>query len=243
MSYHVLISIVVVIAGITSLYLLLALFQNYLPTQAASEVRKLSKVAQAPFPQLRRESQEVSQSTHILNQGDARRERFSRTSLVKNLRHGAWSMSPMLFHLYSLSVSIGVAAAVASIADPFVIPFALLSGPLSMRLALRRSIEQRTRRFSNDYPQFLMTTVSLLKTGMTPSGALQEAALGLESESLVRKEVLSMIERIRVGMSEEKSIGGFAETIAHPEIELFVQSLLLGLRMGGELSGLARALV
>jgi tight adherence protein B len=141
-----------------------------------------------------------------------------------------------MFHLSSIVLSLAIAIMVATVADRFILPISLLAGPLIMRLALRRSVERRTKRFSDDYPQFLMTVVSLLKTGMTPSGALEEAARGLEPESLVRTEVLLMIERVRVGISEEKSIGGFAETIEHPEIELFVQSLLLGLRVGGSLA-------
>jgi tight adherence protein B len=138
--------------------------------------------------------------------------------------------------MLSVVISLGVAASLSAVAAPFIVAFSLLAGPLIMRLSLRQSVEFRSKRFSQDYPQFLMTVVSLLKTGMTPTGALEAAARGLEPGSLVRKEILLMIERVRVGMSEERSIGVFAEDIEHPEIELFVQSLLLGLRMGGSLA-------
>ena len=37
-------------------------------------------------------------------------------------------------------------------------------------------------------------------------------------------------------MSEDLSIGAFGEDVAHPEIELFVQALLLSRKVGGNLS-------
>ena len=45
-----------------------------------------------------------------------------------------------------------------------------------------------------------------------------------------------MLERLRFGVSEDKSIGAFGEDIYHTEIELFVQALLLSRRVGGNLS-------
>ena len=45
-----------------------------------------------------------------------------------------------------------------------------------------------------------------------------------------------MVERLRFGVPEDKSIGSFGEDIYHPEIELFVQALLLSRRVGGTLS-------
>jgi tight adherence protein B len=52
----------------------------------------------------------------------------------------------------------------------------------------------------------------------------------------VKQEVELMLERLRLGVAEERSIGSFGEDINHPEIELFVQALLLGRSVGGSLS-------
>jgi tight adherence protein B len=76
----------------------------------------------------------------------------------------------------------------------------------------------------------------MLKTGLNPIQALEACALNLEPGSLVRQEVELMLERLRLGVSEERSIGSFGEDINHAEIELFVQSLLLSRRVGGNLS-------
>jgi len=113
---------------------------------------------------------------------------------------------------------------------------ALLSGAVFMNWLLNRRINRRFERFDADYPQFLLAFVGMLKTGLNPIQGLQAAAEGLEEGSLVREEVQIMLERLRMGVSEERSIGSFGEDIHHPEIELFVQALILSRRVGGNLS-------
>jgi tight adherence protein B len=112
----------------------------------------------------------------------------------------------------------------------------VFAGPLFMGWLLQLRITSRFQEFDADYPQFLLSVVSLLKTGMNVMSALEAAARGLEEGSLTRSEVELMIERLRYGVSEDKSIGAFGEDIYHPEIELFVQALLLSRRVGGTLS-------
>ena len=97
-------------------------------------------------------------------------------------------------------------------------------------------MNRRFNAFDQDYAPFILQLVSLLKTGMNVMGALEAGAQGLEETSLVREEVELMMERLRFGVSEDKSIGCFGEDINHPEIELFVQALLLSRRVGGTLS-------
>jgi tight adherence protein B len=71
---------------------------------------------------------------------------------------------------------------------------------------------------------------------MNPMNALEAASAGMNEGALVKAEVDMMIERLRFGVSEDRSIGSFGEDIDHPEIELFVQALLLSRRVGGTLS-------
>jgi tight adherence protein B len=97
-------------------------------------------------------------------------------------------------------------------------------------------MEARFKKFDKDYPQFILSLVGMLKTGLNPIQGLEAAASNLEERSLVRVEVELMLERLRLGVSEERSIGSFGEDINHPEIELFVQALLLSRRVGGNLS-------
>jgi len=113
---------------------------------------------------------------------------------------------------------------------------ALTAGPLVVNGYLNRRIRRRVERFDLDFPQFLLAVVSMLKTGLNPVQALEAAAENLEEDSVVRQEVELMLERFRVGVPEDRSIGSFAEDIPQPEIELFVQALLLSRRVGGNLS-------
>ena len=45
-----------------------------------------------------------------------------------------------------------------------------------------------------------------------------------------------MLERLRFGVNEDFAIGSFAESVDHPDIELFVQAMLLSKQVGGSLS-------
>jgi tight adherence protein B len=97
-------------------------------------------------------------------------------------------------------------------------------------------MKKRFNRFDADYPQFLLSFVGMLKIGLNPIQALEAASGSLDERSLVRVEVELMLERLKLGVSEERSIGSFGEDVNHPEIELFVQSLILSRRVGGNLS-------
>ena len=113
---------------------------------------------------------------------------------------------------------------------------ALTTGPLIVNAFINFRVGSRFKRFDRDFPAFLLSFVGMLKTGLNPMQALEACAVNLEDTSLVRQEVELMLERLRLGVSEERSIGSFGEDVNHPEIELFVQSLLLSRRVGGNLS-------
>ncbi|MGI6680747.1 MAG: type II secretion system F family protein [Bdellovibrionota bacterium] len=101
---------------------------------------------------------------------------------------------------------------------------------------LDRAINKRFEAFDKDYPTFLQSVVSLLKSGMNILSAIESASDGLEPSSLLRQEVGIMLERLRMGTGEEKAIGNFGASINHPEIELFIQAIILGKSLGGALS-------
>ncbi len=160
----------------------------------------------------------------------------SKITLEKKLRYARWRISPIIFHILEVAVSsIVFTVCVYKFNIVFQI-LSLLSGPVFMRWILNLMIDRRFRKFDADYPAFLLSVVSMLKTGMNPIQALDAAARGLDQASLVRSEVELMIERLRLGVAEDRSIGSFGEDIFHSEIELFVQALILSRRVGGTLS-------
>lgn len=161
----------------------------------------------------------------------------SRLTLRKKLKFAQWTMPPIIFRVCEVGISVLMFALayLLGLNVAFLI-VGLLSGPVFMRWILNLMIDRRFKAFDKDYPSFLLSLVSLLKTGMNTMTALEAAAKGLEEGSLVKQECELMIERLRYGVSEDKSIGAFGEDIYHPEIELFVQALLLSRRVGGVLS-------
>ncbi len=160
----------------------------------------------------------------------------SRLTLSKKLKYAQWNVSIITL----IFLEIVISAALYSLTSPYIgillKVFVICSGPIIIRALIHRAIERRFNAFDADYPQFLMSVVGLLKTGMSPMNAIEAAGNGLPPKSLVRLEVKKLIERMRMGISEERSIGLFADTIHHPETELFIQALLLSKRVGGALS-------
>jgi tight adherence protein B len=163
-------------------------------------------------------------------------KRGAETLLGVKLRHGNWSMTPVMYRSVQVAVSL-LAFYLVGHFDARILQFASLAvGPLLVGGLLNRSITRRERLFDQDYGQFLISAAGLLKTGLSAPRAIEEAVQGLEPRSLVKQEILSLGKRLQLGIDEEQTIGQFARSIRHPEIELFIQALLLNRRIGGTLS-------
>lgn len=163
-------------------------------------------------------------------------ENKSELTLEKMLKYAQWKISPFMFRVWQVLIGIFSFIVGLRIFDFFFAFWLLFLGVLVMDILLEFSMERRFNSFDKDYPQFLLSLVGLLKTGMNTLTSLESSAEGLEQGAMVREEVSLMIERLRFGVSEERSVGSFGEDINHPEIELFVQALLLNKRLGGNLS-------
>jgi tight adherence protein B len=172
------------------------------------------------------------------NQGEAtkKQEDVSAPGLSRRLYFARWSINAVQYRILQLSVTAIVVVGVS----PFLkLPLVLLAAgmtPLLIEAILEKCIRTRFNSFDRDYPDFLMAFVSRLKSGMNSLTALQSAATGFSESSLLRAEVELMLERIRLGIQEEQAISAFGETIPHPEIDLFVQGLILSRRVGGNFS-------
>jgi Flp pilus assembly protein TadB len=158
-------------------------------------------------------------------------------TLQKRLKYAQLSeYPPYLFAIAQIVLSVAAFLLVRPYCYELLQIFSLSTGPLLVNGFITLRINNRVNRFDKDFPAFLLSFVGMLKTGLNPLQALDACASNLEPNSLVRQEVELMLERLRLGVSEERSIGSFGEDINHPEIELFVQSLLLSRRVGGNLS-------
>lgn len=171
------------------------------------------------------------------NAVDAEPERIRGVTLDMKLRYAdlAW-MPTYMVGLLQVLISLCVFAIAYAYLRTMLQILALCLGPLIVNGWINFRIAKRVKQFDADFAQFLLSVVGMLKTGLNPVQALEAAVDSLEEESLVRQEVELMLERVRMGVAEDRSIGAFGEDIDQPEIELFVQALLLSKRVGGTLS-------
>jgi tight adherence protein B len=159
-----------------------------------------------------------------------------RMTLEKKLRYARWPITPIQFRAIQGFVTLFLFLPVYLHATIFIQAMVLILTPMIVMSVLDYAINRRFEAFDKDYPVLLLSYVSLLKTGMNAIQGMEAAAKGLEPDSLVRAEVELLIERLRLGLTEEQAISAFGEDVAHPELELFVQSLILSRRVGGTLS-------
>jgi tight adherence protein B len=160
----------------------------------------------------------------------------SKVTLETKFTYAQWTFSPIAYRAGQILVGILLFLLVYEKCNFVVQVIAFYTGFLIFDTVLASKIKLRFRAFDVDYPQFLASLVGLLKTGMNPMTAIAASSKALEADSLVRRECELMLERMRYGVSEDQSIGGFAGDVPHPEIELFVQALLLSRQVGGTLS-------
>lgn len=168
--------------------------------------------------------------------GNKESDRTGALTVTKRLKYAEIDIPTIFFHGAEVVISLVSFSIAFKFFDIPLQVVSLISGPLICRAVLNQIVNHRFKSFDRDYPPFILSLVGLLKTGMNPIQAMEAAANGLEETSLVRFEVEQMLERLRLGVPEDKSIGTFAETVYHPEIELFVQALLLSRKVGGTLS-------
>jgi tight adherence protein B len=172
-------------------------------------------------------------------EGDIDRKKVvssSRMTLEKRLQNANWPITPLQFRAIQVFAAIILLIPAYLKFTVFIQITAFVMGPLIVNEILVGAMAKRFEAFDEDYPVLLLSYVSLLKTGMSAIGGLEAAAKGLDDDSLVRAEVELLIERLRLGMTEEQAISAFGEDVPHPELELFVQSLILSKRVGGTLS-------
>lgn len=175
--------------------------------------------------------------TEAAEEAKVEKLRSSRVTLEKLLKYANWKIPPLAFRLVQLSTGlILMGISFWFKANPVLMSMLTWLGWIVPSWVLMHFVNKRFMAFEADYAPFLMSLVGLIKTGMNPMTALQASADGLEPGSLVKSEVELLLERLRLGVAEDLSIGAFGEDVAHPEIELFVQALLLSRKVGGNLS-------
>lgn len=172
-------------------------------------------------------------------EGDVSKEQEeakSKVILKMKLKYARLPISPIHFRIFQVLLTLLFLLPALIFQSWIFVLLGVVLGLVVSSSMLEYLNERRFLAFDKDYPVMLLSLVGLLKTGLNTLSALEAAGKGLPEESLVRREVELMLERIRLGLDETQAIGAFGEDIPHPEIELFVQALLLSTTVGGKLS-------
>ncbi len=171
-------------------------------------------------------------------QGDSLKKTkdITRPGTDKLIYYARWPITAGQFAVIKWATTAIVIAGIYAFVQIPLIILTFIMSPLLIHSLLERAVRKRFNSFDKDYPDFLMSLVSRIKSGMNSFTAIDSASSGFDERSLLRAEVMLMLERVKIGIPEESAIGEFGETVPHPEIELFVQALILSRRVGGNLS-------
>jgi tight adherence protein B len=168
------------------------------------------------------------------------RKKFNRLSdMERRLKYGQVNITPSQFRLIILAAIAAfyiLLLMVPRINNLIQLIIAVWGGSLLVNYYINRRTRIQFDAFDRDFAPFIMAFVGLLKSGMNLMAGMEAASERLGPDSLLRMEVVRMLERLRFGVNEDFAIGSFAESVDHPDIELFVQAMLLSKQVGGSLS-------
>lgn len=165
-----------------------------------------------------------------------KKQDITRPGIDRLLYYARWPITANQYLTIKWAIVVIIMGGIYPFVKPPLLILNFILTPLLIDAMLQRAVKKRFTNFDKDYPDFLMSLVSRIKSGMNSFTAIDSAAGGFDERSLLRAEVMLMLERVKIGIQEEQAIGEFGETIPHPEIELFVQALILSRRVGGNLS-------
>ena len=100
---------------------------------------------------------------------------------------------------------------------------------------LNKKILKRCQNFEEDYPAFLISLASCIKSGKDPLQALLLVKDLFVDTSILKEKLLDVLLNIQEGMSEEAAISEFAKDIKHPDIDLFRVAFVLSRKEGSGL--------
>jgi tight adherence protein B len=102
-------------------------------------------------------------------------------------------------------------------------------------LRIKLAISRRAEAFERDYPAFLLSLSSSIRTGIDPLMAFSQCGELFPQDSVLRSEVQKTSLLIERGAQENAAIGNFARTIDHPDIGLFRAAMILSRQQGSSL--------
>lgn len=117
-------------------------------------------------------------------------------------------------------------------------------GKLTEKMPIRRKVSRRGKdTFDRDFPTFLLSLGSAIRTGQDPLVAMFRVGELFQKDSYIAEELRSLKDSVERGMHEDECIRNFAVTSSHPDLPLFRTAFLLARKQGSSLSRCLERLV
>lgn len=137
-----------------------------------------------------------------------------------------------LLFLAALFVCLAITISLQSL-----LPLLVWGGALLLLFVrLQRLTFQRAQSFENDYTALLVSLVTGVRTGLDPLDALLRTKNLFPEKSVMREELVLLQQKIDRGERELTAISTFAESVPHPDVELFRSAFILARKEGSSLS-------
>jgi Flp pilus assembly protein TadB len=101
---------------------------------------------------------------------------------------------------------------------------------------LKQRSKNLTLKFERDYPTFLLSLASAVKTGLDPLSAISHTTELLPNDGILTEELKNFLARINSSLSEEEAIFFFGQNINFPDLSLFRIALLLARGEGASIT-------
>lgn len=130
-----------------------------------------------------------------------------------------------------VSIASFVILILAIFSRSMLLPAMILPSLIAIFRLCRRAFK-RAENFERDYPAFLLSLASSVRTGLDPLSAMIESEKLFEQESEIRKELYKFKLAIERGKPEQEAVREFGASIRHPDIQLFRTGYLLARKEG-----------
>lgn len=102
-------------------------------------------------------------------------------------------------------------------------------------LAQHTAAMKRMESFEKDYPAFLLSLASSVRTGLDPLAALLGLTALFPKKNRLGLELAMLTQAIERGVREDDAIRDFARSVPHPDIGLFRSAFILSRQQGSSL--------
>jgi tight adherence protein B len=99
-----------------------------------------------------------------------------------------------------------------------------------------KKVERRTESFDKEYPIFLLSLASSVRTGLDPLVAFTSCAGLFPAESVLRREIEKFQSDLNSGKGEEAAIRQFCSSIQHDDVALLRVALLIARQQGASIA-------